>query len=109
VAVTEGVVCLRVEVSGHVHAREASVACLPSSDRWCRYWREVFLRAAGSRSACHLPSASAETRAYWASERTEVCPDSAMSMGVEAPASAAWVWLVPALGVFGGVRVAFRW
>jgi hypothetical protein len=41
--------------------------------------------------ACHRPNASAETRAYLASDRTEVCPDSAMSIGVEALASAAWV------------------
>lgn len=48
-------------------------------------------RPAGSRSACHLASASAETLAYLANDRTEVCPDSAISIGMEAPSSAAWV------------------
>ena len=36
-------------------------------------------------------SASAETRAYRASDPTDVCPDRAISIGVAAPASASWV------------------
>jgi hypothetical protein len=50
-----------------------------------------FRRAAGSRSARHRPRASAEILAYFPTERTETCPDIAISMGVDAPSSAAWV------------------
>ncbi|WP_181063479.1 hypothetical protein [Nocardia nova] len=48
----------------------------------------------GSVEACHRPSASAETRVYVAGLRTDACPDNAISTGVEAPASAAWVSLL---------------
>ena len=50
-----------------------------------------YRRRAGSRSAwCHW-RASAETRAYFASDRTDVSPDRAISIGVPVPSSAPWV------------------
>ena len=44
---------------------------------------------AGSRCACHCPRHSGNTRAYRASETTEVCPLKARSVLVLAPSSAA--------------------
>lgn len=48
-------------------------------------------RATGSVPACHAGSASLPGRAYFASDLTEVCPDSVISIGVDPPSSAAWV------------------
>ena len=47
----------------------ASPLLVPCAECQCRR------RAAGSRRACHLPRASAEGRAYFASERMERCPE----------------------------------
>jgi len=47
-------------------------------------------RRAGSRSAWRRASASALTRAYLASDLTEVWPLRAISMGVPVPSSASW-------------------
>jgi hypothetical protein len=47
-------------------------------------------RRAGSRSAWCRASASALTRAYLASDLTEVWPLRAISMGVPVPSSASW-------------------
>jgi hypothetical protein len=48
-------------------------------------------RAAGSCSAWKRTSPSSETRAYFASDLTDVCPDSFINTGVDAPSSAACV------------------
>lgn len=48
-------------------------------------------RRAGSCCSCHRARASADGRAYLASDATDVCPLLVISMGVLAPASASWV------------------
>jgi hypothetical protein len=44
---------------------------------------------AGSVLACHVIKASADGREYLPSDRTEVCPLIRISIGVDAPSSAA--------------------
>jgi|SRR5580693_8781289 hypothetical protein len=51
----------------------------------------AYLLRAGSLRSCHRANASADGRAYLARLATDVCPDFAISMGVDAPASASWV------------------
>jgi hypothetical protein len=51
----------------------------------------VHRRRAGSLRSCQRARASANGRAYLASEATGVWPLLAMSIGVDAPASASWV------------------
>jgi hypothetical protein len=73
--------------------------------------RRRYLRRAGSRSAWWRASASADTRAYLTSDRTDVWPDRAMSIGVDTPSSAAcvsalcrsWCSVVPPDAVLEGV------
>ena len=45
-------------------------------------------RRAGSFCSCQRCNASAQGLAYLANDATEICPDLAISMGVEAPFSA---------------------
>jgi hypothetical protein len=51
----------------------------------------AYRRRAGSFCSCHRASASADGRAYLASDATEVWPLLVMSIGVLAPSSAACV------------------
>jgi hypothetical protein len=52
---------------------------------------ERYRLRAGSRPAWCRASASVDTLAYLASDRTEVCPERAISIGVPVPSSASWV------------------
>ena len=69
------------------HAASKSPVCLEG--RALAVWN--YRRRAGSCSAWCRCSASTDTRAYLTSERTDVCPLRAMSMGADVPSSASWV------------------